>query len=295
MSQLSLFKRIVVLSVVLVLHSGLANAQANDCAVANCGAPAVNPNPTPAPTVNPGANAARESQLAAANHNMLVAMILFMECQKQKKQELCLLGMLALQQANHLFDAAKKSGDTATASKTDENAGSAQAVVNKVNFSDPRVKEAEKILAKSGIRVDRNGNVHMPDGKVMSGANFSSSQGLAAAGLDPAALDLAQKAVESSDAKISGLGGKALAESFGGGSSSSEASAAYTTASVNSERRGKLMAGKTVIFDGEPIGVKTDNIFEMVHNAYQRKVTGKEFIFDPNGGGDSSYRPDGSK
>jgi hypothetical protein len=46
---------------------------------------------------------------------------------------------------------------------------------------------------------------------------------------------------------------------------------------ANGQRKG-LTAGKTVLFDGDPIGVRGDNIFAMVHTCYQTKREGAQFI-----------------
>ena len=47
---------------------------------------------------------------------------------------------------------------------------------------------------------------------------------------------------------------------------------------IDGDKKGQLVAGKTVMFDGEPIGVRGQNIFDMVHSCYQKKREGKHFI-----------------
>ncbi|NJL25909.1 MAG: hypothetical protein HC902_12575, partial [Calothrix sp. SM1_5_4] len=68
------------------------------------------------------------------------------------------------------------------------------------------------------------------------------------------------------------------------GSTSSEdnsdsSPAPYVNPFANLDARKKeMIAGKTVLFDGEPIGVRGNNIFDMIHQAYQRKRAGNHFI-----------------
>jgi hypothetical protein len=40
----------------------------------------------------------------------------------------------------------------------------------------------------------------------------------------------------------------------------------------------KIIAGKSLMVGGEPIGVKGDNIFDMVHRAYQKKRGRNQFL-----------------
>ena len=47
---------------------------------------------------------------------------------------------------------------------------------------------------------------------------------------------------------------------------------------VGADAKKQMVAGKTVMFDGEPIGVRGNNIFDMVHAAYQKKRQNNNFI-----------------
>lgn len=245
-------------------------------------------NPVTGPAANEAARVARERQLAAANFNMQMAMLLFMECQKQKKNELCMLGLLALQQAQSLMAEANQSNATAVASEKSGGYPMDTMPANGGNFvnpKDPRVQAARDTLKESGIEVDEDGKFKMPDGSTLAASSFSSPSAMSAAGLDPAALDTAKEIANDLGNSSSVSSQKALAEGVSYGAipatdaASSSAGGAREPASAEGDRK---VSGKTVLLGGEPIGVRGDDIFAMIHARYQKKKSGNQFIESEN-------------
>jgi hypothetical protein len=56
---------------------------------------------------------------------------------------------------------------------------------------------------------------------------------------------------------------------------------------LSAAEKARLAAGKTVSVGGDPIGVKGDDIFAMIHRAYQFQQSGNNFIMDAKGGVDT--------
>ncbi len=116
---------------------------------------------------------------------------------------------------------------------------------------------------------------------------------MAAAGMSPQTISQAEGILASNageldslnGARVSGVGlntsggGSGTPEGEGsGGSSDSGAGAGHNPFNINNEQKGQLVAGKTVMFDGEPIGVRGQNIFDMIHTCYQKKRQGNHFM-----------------
>lgn len=145
------------------------------------------------------------------------------------------------------------------------------------------VKDLEK-LKSMGFEVDpKTGMVTTPKGKVPA-SSFGSGSAMASAGLiDPSEISevdaTLKKASNISVVSMPGAGGgggssgggksdysdSAFAFNFGAGAGQREPAAAKTT-------------GLTKNFGGDPIGISTDNIFDMVHRNYQRKVKERMFV-----------------
>ena len=73
---------------------------------------------------------------------------------------------------------------------------------------------------------------------------------------------------------VEGSGGGGAGD--GGNYDSSES--VYNPFAMNKNQKNQMVAGKTVMFDGEPIGVKGRDLFDMVHVVYERKSLNNQFI-----------------
>ena len=80
-------------------------------------------------------------------------------------------------------------------------------------------------------------------------------------------------AVDSAGGSGSGGGGG----SYGSSDYSSFKMPKFKSPFANQDSK-KLLAGKSVMVGGEPIGVKGDNLFDMVHRAYQKKRNRRQFM-----------------
>lgn len=266
-------------------HLTFAQAPSSSFPVSTPPAPSTTPTAT-GPSINPSAENARQAQLAAANYNQQVAILFFMACYKKSPPEypLCIMGLQALNQAQNLFAAAQQSSQTSNASTNSQNSPSGTSLpmgqASAGAFSDPVIAKGIQTLQDAGITVGSDGTVHMPDGSSQPGSTYSSPGSMAAAGLDPRpaveakALIAGLKAPGTSGS--GGLGGVATGAS--GYSGNSIAMEQKTELPSRAGTKKALMAGKTVMFDGVPIGVRGDNIFEMIHECYQKKREGNHFI-----------------
>lgn len=236
--------------------------------------------PPKTPSINESANAAAAAQAAAAQHNQLVALLCFQECYKSKNNMYCIMGMLALQQAAHTGGASRESGKTADASTYDTEAGGKAEY--KLNTQDPRIEKGKEMLKKAGISVDTDGNVKMADGKILPASTFNSPQSMASAGLQPVSFD---KIIPKSDEKTATPSaiGMGVAEGSGGGMRLPASSEPISFGHLSAEEKRRMVAGKTVMYDGEPIGVSRDNIFEKIHAIYQKKKIENHFILSNRG------------
>ncbi len=129
----------------------------------------------------------------------------------------------------------------------------------------------------------------MSEAGVSTGSSGSMSSALKKLNASAAELQKAQKQVES-EASVSkrqlasaGAGGYSQGGSNGSGLKDGEGDANDLLASLMKKRNGKKgaveVAGKSVVVgNGERIGVKMDNIFDMLHRRYQKKVQQGIFI-----------------
>ncbi len=252
-------------------------------------------------TINQGANTGQATQNAGTAANAAAGAALIASGMAllpnpptaAQGAALIALGMLALAQAGHDSGAAAASGRTAAASVLKNEGGTGtgdtqKPVKGEADFLN-QMKKAEAALKANGYSFDKNG-LTGPDGKTIPKSAFNSTSSMAAAGLDPKAiaeLDKVNAAIadEMSKYKVSSVGvnsggaGGGMGEGQGVGVTGEEQSGAVIDPfAVNADKQKQMIAGKTVNLDGEPIGVAGANIFEMVHDAYQKKRSGNQFI-----------------
>ncbi|MCC7403387.1 MAG: hypothetical protein IT288_03230 [Bdellovibrionales bacterium] len=161
------------------------------------------------------------------------------------------------------------------------------------------INENLRNLANMGYRVNpATGTVSTPKGDMPMSA-FSSPQAMAEAGFDQASVNAAKETLDKLNAQFGGeAGDKANVVAMGldsrggggggmgdgsemGGGSGSDPMAAYLASLKNKMNNGRgpaSVAGMQRMAGGEPIGVKMDNIFEMIHRRYQKKRKANTFI-----------------
>ncbi|MCB0366044.1 MAG: hypothetical protein H6624_17530 [Bdellovibrionaceae bacterium] len=168
------------------------------------------------------------------------------------------------------------------------------------SFANPRINEGLRNLENKGYKVNAAaGTITTPNGEMPLSA-FSSPEAMAAAGYDEASVNAARAAIgklnrdaveqygDKANVVAMGLdsrggGGGALGAGGGEGVSfdGSDPMAAYLASlknKMNKKRGPANVAGMQRMAGGEPIGVKMDNIFEMVHRRYQKKRKANIFI-----------------
>ncbi len=261
------------------------------------GTGSVTPTPTQS-TINQGSQQGQQSQSGGSGANAAVGAALMAAGAALMSNPptvppgamLMAMGVLAMMQSGHDSDAAGQSGNTGIASLEGNKLTNPDAATGSSAFTAGKIAEGKAALAAQGYTMDSKGNITGPDGTVTPPSAFNSASGMAAAGMTPQAIADAQKiladAANGSGARVSGVG---IASSGGSGSggftegeSGGEASATGGMGSnpfaLDANQKNKLVAGKTVLFDGEPIGVRGQNIFEMVHTCYEKKRKGNHFI-----------------
>jgi hypothetical protein len=211
------------------------------------------------------------------------------------------LGQLAKKQADHDGNAAAQSGATFTASgisgATGANTtGTSTATAahptdptGQSGYEDPKIAAALKKFTDAGYKVTDAGLIH-PNGKLTPASAFNTPASMAAAGLDARGIKEAQKVLDVINQELGKTGKLAqmsIATDGGGGGSSGpsdndshsgESAPVFNAFGLGVAQKKALIAGKTVLFDGEPIGVAGNDIFEMVHMAYQKRRLGNQFI-----------------
>lgn len=252
------------------------------------------------PTINQGAAQGSQSQSAGQMMNMIASGALFAACvagcPHHCRMELCAMGALAAMQAANQGQAADQSDLTFDASKygidnnLNETVKPTADGASTASFSDPKIKEGMDKLKEAGYKVTEAG-VTMPDGSFQPASAFNSPSSMLAAGMDPAAAkaagDVLNKLGSSVDdgARVTAMAvdaGGGGGGGYGGGGDSGMDSGSYSLAKLtnpfaNKDNK-KLAAGKSLMVSGEPIGVKSDNIFDMVHRAYQKKRQRQLFL-----------------
>lgn len=250
-------------------------------------------------TINQAADTGRGSQNSGAMMNMVASAALFASCFAscpKCRMELCAMGAMAAAQGAHQAGAAKASDATYDMSEFNPNSpnytGPNPASVDpsgNAGFTDPNIKAGIDKLAESGYTVTADG-VTFPDGSFQPSSAFNSGSSMVAAGMDPAAARAADDVMAaingelSSGASVASMGvesgggysaGGGGGEDFGGLESFTMAGMKNPFSKVDEK---KLLAGKSMMVGGEPIGVKGDNIFDMVHRAYQKKRGKNQFL-----------------
>ena len=137
--------------------------------------------------------------------------------------------------------------------------------------------------------------IEFPDGKKVPYSATNSAAGMASAGFSPSqiasGLKLQKKAQEAvaDKYKVTSMGLASAGGSGGGYGNSYEEDeeqskrkdplAAYLASLKKKNRKPASMAGmQRRLANGSTIGVKSDNIFDMIHRRYQKKRAAKEFI-----------------
>lgn len=131
----------------------------------------------------------------------------------------------------------------------------------------------------------------MPDGRYIPISSFASPATVQAAGINsvPVAQKLAEiqkqlaqpgETIAESKSATSGVPLNTASAGIPGGHGNSQ-SADMPPASpfqLTTEQREQLIAGKTVLHGGEPVGVRSDNLFTIVHRAYARQQADGNFL-----------------
>jgi len=194
------------------------------------------------------------------------------------------LGALAMAQGSQDQNAAGQSGATAAVSAGSSTAGTATNPAfgtGTDGFQAPGVKAAQASLANAGYTLTPTG-LTTPDGTVVSNSSLASSGGMAKAGLDAQGIKEVKDVVDAMNKEIAKVSGMAVAEGAGGGASHDSVgrqTSSYTSGfNASAGLKKSMIAGKTVLFDGDPIGVRGQNIFDMVHTCYDRKRQRNDFM-----------------
>ena len=257
-------------------------------------------------TINQGADQGRKSQGAGQMMNMIASAALFASCFAscpKCRMELCAMGAMAAAQGAHqgqasnqsdmAFDASEfNSGQNSYDNKGNPLKPAAVDGTGTAGYSSPIIKEGMGKLEESGYKVTEQG-VTYPDGSFKPNSAFDSPGSMIAAGIDPATAQAAGEVLGvineelGSGANVAampvdaGAGGAGGGGGYGGGSDFGDMDSFKLPTMRNpfaNQDQKKMLAGKSVMVDGEPIGVKGDNIFDMVHRAYQKKRTKQLFI-----------------
>lgn len=256
-------------------------------------------------TINQGANTGQASQNAGSAANAAAGAALIASGMAllpnpptaAQGAALIALGMLALAQAGHDSGAAAASGRTAAASVL-QNQGTPGTDAQKPEAGEAdfynQMKKAGEALKTHGYTFNDKG-LTGPNGKTIPKSAFNSTSAMAAAGVDPKAIaelnkvndaiadELAKYRVSSVGTNNAGAGGGMNEGGGVGVTGEEETGAAINPFDLNADKQKQLVAGKTINLDGDPIGVAGANIFEMVHDAYQKKRSGNQFIEVENG------------
>lgn len=250
----------------------------------------------PSSTINLGANQGQQSQNSGSGSNagagaaLMAAGAAMMAnpATMPAGAALMAMGALAMMQSGHDSGAAGSSGKTASASNTNTTTSKTNPVdaTGSSAFVDAKLKEAQSTLASNGYKITEQG-LTKPDGSFTPSSAFNSASSMSAAGIPQAAIDKAQQIL--SEYNKNGLNAATVASmqvgSPGGGMTEGDSHGSSETGfgkhnpfDVNAAQKAALVAGKTVMYAGEPIGVSGQNIFQMIHSCYQRKREGKHFI-----------------
>lgn len=262
-------------------------------------------------SINPAAAAGNASQSGGAGANNAAGAALISAGSALMSQPptvpmgmaLMAMGLMALMQGAHDSNAAGQSANTGSQSVALGSGGGNGGSGNKFNdgtapggpasvsdngksavFKTPAAQSAIAAIQNAGGNVSGDG-ITLPNGQFKPWSAFSSESSMNAAGFDGKSLmkiagDV-EKKVESQGSFSSDPSGTS-----GGGASSPTYDAGTdfkfkNPFALSPEAKAKLIEGKTVQINGTAIGVAGDNIFAIIHRAYQRKVMNDEFINEP--------------
>jgi hypothetical protein len=278
----------IILPVLLLAHAAAYADSSVD--LVTTPAPAPTPAATPAPNqnaINSAALAGLAAEKEAQMMNMMIGAALMAAgmASQPPNVPLLMMGALAMAQGGADGGAAGQSGNTAAVSAEQTNPGLGAGTSG---FNNPAVSSGQTYLNDNGYTVSPDG-VKNPDGTTMPASAFSSPSSMAAAGMDQATIAAAQKAIASVEGsgggpKVAGVGVVEGSGSGGGSGGNYEgmpgngARHIYNPFALNSKQKNQITSGITVLFDGEPIGVKGQNLFDMIHVAYDRKKLGNHFL-----------------
>lgn len=278
------------------------------------GNPEAIPAPPPAVSINPGANVGQASQNGGAGSNnaagaALIASAIPMLANPPTMpigMMLLAMGLLALAQGGADSGAAGQSGNTAAQSYAGTGTTGTGATGSSGTsaltpgadggmagaFASPAGQQAIAAITAAGGSVSDQG-ITMPDGSFKSWGAFSSASSMKANGMDPTE---AMKVVGDVEKKL-GVNGKATSiasDSSGGGSirgpSGDDKFTPFNPFKLSADAKAKLIAGKTVNYKNDPIGVAMDDIFAMIHRAYTRKTAADTFIVENSAAPGSAAR-----
>lgn len=234
-----------------------------------------------------GAGAAAGSAVVAANG--AAATSLSAQCSANKLA--CIMAGLSIaQMASSLIPtkgsaaAAKSVLSPTDYASTDFGNGVTGAVIDKnIEYGESALAQATSTLKKNAPFIDtKAGTVATSKGTVPL-SSLNSGKAIADAGFaDPSQVGAIDAQLKKMDAfKMPVL--NASAGGGGGGSSSRSASSEkYEMPSFNfgekENPRAPATAGLVKLANGEPIGTASDNIFNMLHTRYQKKVAEKIFV-----------------
>ena len=163
----------------------------------------------------------------------------------------------------------------------------------------PEMTETERNLRAATSQVPgmqanlKTGSLRLPDGRTINAADLGNEGALAAAGLSPSEIaafqDAAKKALKEGEKQAKkgldsseGANGEALAGSGGrGGSSSSDPAAAAALAAAGA-RDPANTDGLTRDYNGDRIGVASDNIFGLINRRYVHVAGQNSLLTPPN-------------
>lgn len=242
-------------------------------------------------TINEGSKVGQSSQSGGAGANAAAAAALMAACMAPCPKcliPLCIMSMLAAKQAGHDSGAAAQSANTDGLSDDLKNNLSSNYNQGNASYANGNLKKVQNFLKEKGVTVTKAG-VTMPDGSFTPMSAFNSPSAMLNAGIDPDSVDEAKKILTEVNSNHSKLKDQNLEVSTSGGG----ATAPYPTEEVSDDtanlqtanpfdlteqQRRDLLNKKTVMLDGEPIGVAGNDIFVMINQAYEKKTKGNQFF-----------------
>lgn len=247
--------------------------------------------------INQGSNTGQQSQSGGAGANaaagaaLMAAGAMLMSQPPTVPPGAMLMAMviLAMMQSGEDSGAAGQSANTGAASIQGNPAvvPNPDMATGSSGIVDGKIAAGKAALEAQGYKMSKDGTLTTPSGQTLPPSTFNSPSSMAAAGIDKKTIDDAQKLIADSQSgyktasvgvNSGGGGGQAVSEGEGTGEAHGTGGMATNPFNLNADAKAKLMAGKMVLFDGEPIGVRGGNLFEMVHTCYQNKRKGNHFI-----------------